>query len=250
MSILFLIILIFIYFIPSIIASNRHHKNKDAIIILNLLLGWTFLGWVVALVWAYTDNISTVKQDKEPQQIHCSKCGSQITENDKFCSKCGANLEEVKINEASQVNLEKITQEEKFSKFIKSHKFIIGIFIVILFILVIIGNYNPSNDTNKNLEKYNIQQKIKPDLEVIKYQAYNSDYSTYIGGTIQNNTDRTYSYVQISINLYDNAGNQIGSTMDNTNNLEPHGKWKFKALVYGIPPNQSFRYKIMGVTGW
>lgn len=39
-----------IYFIPSIIAYNK--KNATAIIALNLLLGWTFLGWVGALVWA------------------------------------------------------------------------------------------------------------------------------------------------------------------------------------------------------
>lgn len=38
------------YFIPSIIAYNK--KNATAIIALNLLLGWSFIGWVVALVWA------------------------------------------------------------------------------------------------------------------------------------------------------------------------------------------------------
>jgi hypothetical protein len=27
-------------------------RNASAIIALNLLLGWTFLGWVIALVWA------------------------------------------------------------------------------------------------------------------------------------------------------------------------------------------------------
>jgi len=29
--------------------------NMDAILILNLFLGWTFLGWVIALVWAFTN---------------------------------------------------------------------------------------------------------------------------------------------------------------------------------------------------
>lgn len=38
------------YFIPSIIAFNK--KNASSIIALNLLLGWTFIGWVVSLVWA------------------------------------------------------------------------------------------------------------------------------------------------------------------------------------------------------
>lgn len=43
-----------IYFLPAIIASHRRHRNKTAITVLNLFLGWTFIGWVIALVWAYT----------------------------------------------------------------------------------------------------------------------------------------------------------------------------------------------------
>ena len=43
-----------IYFIPSFVASDRGHHNTAAIVVLNLFLGWTFLGWVLALVWACT----------------------------------------------------------------------------------------------------------------------------------------------------------------------------------------------------
>lgn len=41
------------YFIPSFIGWN--HKNQGAIVAINIFLGWTFVGWVVALVWALTD---------------------------------------------------------------------------------------------------------------------------------------------------------------------------------------------------
>ena len=44
-----------IYFIPSIIAHSRHHQNAIAITVLNVFLGWTFIGWVVALVWSFTE---------------------------------------------------------------------------------------------------------------------------------------------------------------------------------------------------
>jgi hypothetical protein len=44
-----------IYFIPALVAWVRQHYNAPAIIILNLLLGWTGLGWAVALVWAATN---------------------------------------------------------------------------------------------------------------------------------------------------------------------------------------------------
>lgn len=50
---LLLVVLIFaFYFLPASIAFLRNHKNKLAIFLLNLLLGWTFLGWVASLIWA------------------------------------------------------------------------------------------------------------------------------------------------------------------------------------------------------
>jgi hypothetical protein len=45
-----------IYFLPTIIAFARGRNNRLAISALNLLLGWTFLGWVVAIVWSLTGN--------------------------------------------------------------------------------------------------------------------------------------------------------------------------------------------------
>jgi hypothetical protein len=41
-----------IYFLPFLIALIRNHIDSTAIFVLNLFLGWTFFGWVVALVWA------------------------------------------------------------------------------------------------------------------------------------------------------------------------------------------------------
>jgi len=43
-----------IYFFPAVIAFMRHHHQRAAILIFNLLLGWTALGWVLALVWSFT----------------------------------------------------------------------------------------------------------------------------------------------------------------------------------------------------
>lgn len=41
-------------FLPYLVAVIRSHRQRTAIGILNLLLGWTFLGWVAAIVWACT----------------------------------------------------------------------------------------------------------------------------------------------------------------------------------------------------
>jgi len=50
------IVILFLYFLPYIVANRRKHKNAGAIGILNFFLGWTLIGWVIALVWAYTAN--------------------------------------------------------------------------------------------------------------------------------------------------------------------------------------------------
>ena len=56
MWVVFLIIIgLAIYFVPSIIALKVNHKNFVAIFALNLLTGWSFIGWVVSLVWALTE---------------------------------------------------------------------------------------------------------------------------------------------------------------------------------------------------
>ena len=40
------------YFLPFAIAFNRKRANTGAIFALNLFLGWSLIGWVVALVWS------------------------------------------------------------------------------------------------------------------------------------------------------------------------------------------------------
>jgi hypothetical protein len=49
-----LIILLIGYFLPSLVAASFNHKNGAAILVLNLLLGWTLLGWIIALIWSFT----------------------------------------------------------------------------------------------------------------------------------------------------------------------------------------------------
>ncbi|HUD86590.1 MAG TPA: superinfection immunity protein [Xanthobacteraceae bacterium] len=53
---LMIVVAIFVYLLPTVVAANRKHNNEGAILALNLFLGWTLLGWVAAFVWALTDN--------------------------------------------------------------------------------------------------------------------------------------------------------------------------------------------------
>ena len=50
------------YFLPSIIALARGKRSTLSIFILNFFLGWTLVGWIVALVWA-------VKVDDYPTPV-------------------------------------------------------------------------------------------------------------------------------------------------------------------------------------
>ncbi len=47
-----LIVIVAAYFLPTIIAAIRNHHQVNPIFMLNLLLGWTVLGWIAALIWA------------------------------------------------------------------------------------------------------------------------------------------------------------------------------------------------------
>ena len=45
-------VLIFVYILPSWIAWSRKHGSKGSIIAVNILLGWTGIGWLVAFIWS------------------------------------------------------------------------------------------------------------------------------------------------------------------------------------------------------
>jgi hypothetical protein len=59
--------LLVLYFVPTIIALARKQRNTVAIAVLNFFLGWTFVGWVVALVWALTETHAAPARDQTPR---------------------------------------------------------------------------------------------------------------------------------------------------------------------------------------
>jgi hypothetical protein len=50
-----------IHFLPAFIAGSRHVRSFWWIVLINIFLGWTFIGWVVALVWALRDEPAFVR---------------------------------------------------------------------------------------------------------------------------------------------------------------------------------------------
>jgi hypothetical protein len=49
-----------LYFLPTIVAFGRSKRDAVSILLLNLFLGWTAIGWVIALVWAVKQDVPVV----------------------------------------------------------------------------------------------------------------------------------------------------------------------------------------------
>lgn len=74
-------------------------------------------------------------------------------------------------------------------------------------------------------------------------------YSCKISGVYTNKAGKDLSYVQVSYNLFDADGNQIGTALANTNNLADGGTWKFEAIG-SAAVDEVASYKIGDVTGF
>lgn len=89
-----------LYFLPSILARKK--RQATPVFVLNLLLGWTFLGWIGALVWALIEpqppsqvivqTVAPVASGTIAMSVFCSSCGKQSVSGSQFCSGCGKPL--------------------------------------------------------------------------------------------------------------------------------------------------------------
>lgn len=41
------------YFVPSMIAYWREHKQFVPLFIMNIFFGWTGIGWIICLIWSF-----------------------------------------------------------------------------------------------------------------------------------------------------------------------------------------------------
>lgn len=84
-------------------------------------------------------------------------------------------------------------------------------------------------------------------LQVVEDQAVDGEYSRYVVGIVKNNSKKHYGYVRVDIDLYNQSGRQVGSTIATTDNLEPYGIWRFKA---DILEDSAKKFKIKSVKGF
>lgn len=77
------------YFLPTIEASIKKSPNITSIALTNLFLGWTLIGWVVAIAWAHK------KPEGQPAPVGPSTSrptAPQAAQDTKACPMCAETM--------------------------------------------------------------------------------------------------------------------------------------------------------------
>ena len=72
------------------------------------------------------------------------------------------------------------------------------------------------------------------------------DLGLEVTGTVVNRRRKVLSYAQITFNIYDETGAQVGSALANINGLEPGSRWNFKAFCF----TKGTGYKFSKLSGY
>jgi len=84
----FLILSAVLYFLPTLLA--RHKEDFMGIFLVNLLAGWTVIGWFIALIWACSaERYIPVRMVPAGAGRFCSQCGTLSPSAARFCASCG-----------------------------------------------------------------------------------------------------------------------------------------------------------------
>ena len=82
-----LLLITLMYFLPTIIGHNK--QNSGGIFLMNLLLGWTVVGWVIAMVWACSAETRLPVVVVAGPGRFCTQCGALSAGGARYCSACG-----------------------------------------------------------------------------------------------------------------------------------------------------------------
>jgi len=50
--VILLILIVIIYMLPTVIAIARDIPQRKAVAVVNIIFGWTLIGWIGAFIWA------------------------------------------------------------------------------------------------------------------------------------------------------------------------------------------------------
>ncbi|WP_330611298.1 FxLYD domain-containing protein [Clostridioides difficile] len=129
--------------------------------------------------------------------------------------------------------------------------------VVVVFVLLYAIGTSGSDDTETDDGASQTASIDKPKEEVKKEKyeivgevtSETDSMATYIKGVIKNNSGHDISYAQVTFTLYDKDGNQLGTAMDNINDLKKDGTWKFKAMGMNTD-GEIASYELSEITGF
>ena len=82
-------------------------------------------------------------------------------------------------------------------------------------------------------------------LQIVEDSITTEDGKRYIAGKLLNKSKSQYSYVIITIDLFDAKGNLVDNTLAQTTNLVPDSSWDFKVEI----TKDTISYKFKDITG-
>ena len=124
----------------------------------------------------------------------------------------------------------------------------------LIIIIIIIGIFIVSSVFSSSANNEEKSGKTTESLTLLDNHTgkVDNEWSYEISGTIQNNTNNDYSYVEVEFYAYDSDGNLLDTCLGNNSGLEANGKWKFTASCFfeNSDANKVVSYKLKEITGW
>ncbi len=119
---------------------------------------------------------------------------------------------------------------------------IIGALIVFGVIFGVTG----SNDQNTNSNAELLISNVSMTYEYNEYLGY----TVKITGIAKNNKNRNLSYASVEFSIYDENGNNLGTALDNMNNLGKDETWRFEATYIGWLNVKPASFKLADITAF
>jgi hypothetical protein len=58
-TILMILGIVVLYMLPTFIAFGREHPRRQDVALVNILLGWTLIGWIAVFLWASLTHVES-----------------------------------------------------------------------------------------------------------------------------------------------------------------------------------------------